>query len=95
MVEKGVYAREWGELQLSHLYRALDILRENILTVEETLFARSRDPLHLDVDLALFDTNSTHFEEQEYIVGISLRKWRAANEVLKQGGSTKWLAILR
>lgn len=57
-----VYAPEWGELELSHLYRSLDFLDENIKGVEEALFVQSRELFSLDVDLVLFDTTSSYFE---------------------------------
>ena len=174
-----VYAPEWEKLELSHLYRTLDFLCENIKEIEEALFMKSRDLFSLGIDLVLFDTTSTYFEGkgpvglaklgysrdkrpdlaqivigvlmtkegipiahhvfpgntadinafryalkdvkgrfplerviivadrgvvsedllkalegegQDYIVGIPLRKWRVADEILKQGGEYQRVA---
>ena len=174
-----VYAPEWEKLELSHFYRTLDFLYENIKEIEEALFVKSRDLFSLDVDLVLFDTTSTYFEgngpeglaklgysrdkrpdlvqvvigvlmtkegipiahhvfpgntadinafryavkdvkkrfplgkaiivadrgvvsedllealeaeKQEYIVGIPLRKWKVAGEIVKQGGEYQKVA---
>lgn len=57
-----VYAQEWDNLELHHLYRSLDFLDEHMRTVEEGLFARTRDLFSLDVGLVLFDTTSTYFD---------------------------------
>jgi len=57
-----VYALEWEKMELSHLYRTLDFLCENIKEIEEALFMKSRDLFSLDIDLVLFDTTSTYFE---------------------------------
>lgn len=58
------YRPQADELELHHLYRALDFVDEHSQTVEEGLFLRSRDLFHLDVDLVFFDTTSTYFEGQ-------------------------------
>lgn len=57
-----VYRPPFEELELHHLYRALDFLDEHTRTVEEALFLRGRDLFNLDVDLVFFDTTSTYFE---------------------------------
>ena len=174
-----VYAPKWEKLELSHLYRTLDFLCDNIKEIEEALFMKSHDLFSLDIDLVLFDTTSTYFEgkgptglarlgysrdkrpdlvqvvigvlitkegipiahhvfpgntadinafryalkdakgrfplgkvvivadrgvvseellealeaeRQEYIVGIPLRKWKVADEIVKQGGEYQKVA---
>jgi transposase len=54
-----------GQLQLHHLYRAMDFLEENQEAIEERLYYRLADLLNLDVDLVFYDTTSLHFEIDE------------------------------
>jgi transposase len=53
------------QLQLHHLYRAMDFLEENQEALEERLYYRLADLLNLDVDLVFYDTTSLHFEIDE------------------------------
>ncbi len=61
-MHKAVYRREFDEIELHHLYRALDYLIRSKDNVEQALFARGRDLFSLGVDLVLFDTTLVHFE---------------------------------
>ena len=61
-LKEKVYWPPFEELELHHLYRALDFLEERIKTVEEALFLKDRDLFGLEVDLVFFDTTSTYFE---------------------------------
>lgn len=57
-----VYFPEGEDLQLHHLYRAMDLLEREHEVVEEEVFWRVADLLTLDVDLVFYDTTSLHFE---------------------------------
>lgn len=52
-------------LELQHLYRAMDFLAENKDELEEAIFYRVSDLLNLEVDLIFYDTTSVHFEIDE------------------------------
>lgn len=54
-----------GELELHHLYRAMDFLEANKEAIEREIFFRVSDLLTLDVDLIFYDTTSLHFEIDE------------------------------
>ncbi|HZD10020.1 MAG TPA: IS1634 family transposase, partial [Candidatus Binatia bacterium] len=53
------------ELELQHLYRAMDFLEANREAVERALYFRLADLLNLDVELIFYDTTSVHFEVDE------------------------------
>jgi Transposase DDE domain len=52
-------------LVLQHLYRAMDLLEAHKEGIEEALYFRLADLLHLDVELIFYDTTSVHFEIDE------------------------------
>jgi hypothetical protein len=54
-----------NELELQHLYRAMDFLEANKDEIEKAIFFRVSDLLSLDVDLVFYDTTSLHFEIDE------------------------------
>ena len=53
------------DLELHHLYRAMDFLEAHKETIEEALYFRIADLFNLDVDLIFYDTTSLHFEIDE------------------------------
>jgi len=57
-----VYRPEFENLQLQHLYRALDPLLSSKDLIEEALFIRNSNLFSLNADLVLFDTTLVHFE---------------------------------
>jgi len=61
MKEK-VYRPEFEQVELHHLYRALDYLVQGKEKIEESLYVRNCDLFSLGVDLVLFDTTLVHFE---------------------------------
>ena len=63
-MHKAVYRPEFDEIELQHLYRALDYLTRSKDDIERELFIRGRDLFSLGVDLVLFDTTVVHFEGQ-------------------------------
>jgi len=60
-----------GTLDLHHLYRAMDILEAEKEEIEQALYFRLADLLHLDVELIFYDTTSLHFEIDEADQGES------------------------
>jgi hypothetical protein len=61
--EKG---RIWGayEVELHHLYRALDLLSEHKAKIEDSLFDARRDIFNNSVDVVFFDTTTFYFDSQ-------------------------------
>jgi hypothetical protein len=57
------------ELELHHLYRAMDFLEANKDTIEGALYFRMTDLLNADVELIFYDTTSLHFEIDDEDVG--------------------------
>ena len=53
------------ELELHHLYRAMDFFEANRPEVERAIFFKVADLLTLDVDIIFYDTTSLHFEVDE------------------------------
>lgn len=53
------------ELELQHLYRAMDFLEADKEAIEEALYFGLADLFNLDVDLIFYDTTSLHFEVDE------------------------------
>lgn len=53
------------ELELQHLYRAMDIVDEELDDIAETLYHHVANLLNLDVELIFYDTTSLHFETDE------------------------------
>ena len=58
-------------LGLHHLYRAMDMLEAHKVEIEQALYFRLADLLHLDVELIFYDTTSLHFEIDEVDEGKS------------------------
>ena len=52
-------------LDLHHLYRAMDVLEAHKEDIEQALYCRLADQLHLDVELIFYDTTSVHFAIDE------------------------------
>jgi transposase len=53
------------EIELQHLYRAMDFLEENKVEVEKSVYFAMADLMNADVDLIFYDTTSLHFEIDE------------------------------
>jgi hypothetical protein len=60
-----VYLPDAGDLELHHLYGAMDFLERNKPEVEKEVYWRMADLLNADVDLIFYDTTSLHFEVDE------------------------------
>jgi len=63
------------DLELHHLYRAMDFLEANKEEIEKAIYFRVSDLLNLDVDLIFYDTTSLHFEIDEEDVGRGDGHW--------------------
>jgi hypothetical protein len=63
------------DLQLHHLYLALDLLAGEKPRLEKEIFFRVADLLSADVDLIFYDTTSVYFESEEEDEGEGLRRW--------------------
>lgn len=63
-----------GDLQLHHLYRALDVLHKDKEAIEKGLFWHDRDLLSMRVDVVLYDLTTLHFESIREDIG-SLRRF--------------------
>ena len=74
-----VYFPEGKEIELHHLYRAMDFLASRKEEIEEKLYWQLADLLSMDVDLIFYDTTSVHFaiddedEEEEEADGLRFR----------------------
>lgn len=58
------YAGLPGELDLQHLYRALDVLADAKESMEDALFWRGCDLFNRRVNVALYDVTTFHFESE-------------------------------
>ena len=58
------------ELELHHLYRAMDFLEAHKEPLEKEIYFHVADLLNLDVELIFYDTTSLHFEVDEEDEGI-------------------------
>lgn len=57
-----VFLPSGRELQLQHLYRAMDFLEEHKPEIEKAVYFKVADLMNVDVDLIFYDTTSLHFE---------------------------------
>jgi transposase len=53
------------DLQLHHLYLAMDFFEEHKAVVEKAIYFKMADLMNADVDLIFYDTTSLHFEIEE------------------------------
>jgi len=60
-----VYLPEARDLELHHLYGAMDFLERHKPEVEREVYFRIADLLNADVDIIFYDTTSLHFEVDE------------------------------
>jgi len=59
-----VHARGFETLRLPHYYRALRVLWEKKVPIEQALYAKGLDLFNQPLDLVFFDTTSLYFEGQ-------------------------------
>jgi transposase len=82
-----VFLPSANELELQHLYRAMDFLEDHKEEVEKEVYFRMADLMNADVDVIFYDTTSLHFEiddEDEAEIG---RAGRAYPALRKRGYS--------
>jgi transposase len=77
------YIPEARDLELQHLYRAMDFLEEHKEAIERAIYFQVADLLNLDVDILFYDTTSLHFEIDEEDEGD------AGSRALRQRGYSK------
>jgi transposase len=64
-LREDVFLPSADELELQHLYRAMDFLEENKAEIEKEVFFQVADLMNADVDVIFYDTTSLHFEIDE------------------------------
>jgi len=62
--KKKLYSKEFDEVQLQHLYRALDILAENKDMLEKELFTQTQSLFQPVINLVFYDLTTVYFESQ-------------------------------
>jgi hypothetical protein len=60
-----VFFPGWEQLQLHHLYGAMDFLEAHVESIEKEIYFRVADLLKADVDLIFYDTTTLHCEVDE------------------------------
>jgi len=78
----GVYMPSCKDLQLSHMYEAMDFLHDHAAELEEHIFFETANLFNLKVDLIFYDTTTASFsidQEDDNKQG-GLRKFGAAKE---------------
>jgi transposase len=63
-MREAIFFPDASEIELQHLYRALDFLDVHQAEVEEQLYFRTANLLNLDVDLIFYDTTSVYWETE-------------------------------
>jgi transposase len=64
-IKNAVYFPKIDELEVQHLYRAMDFLFEHLEALETNLYNQLVDLLSLDVSVIFYDTTSIYFEIEE------------------------------
>jgi transposase len=82
-----IYFPDGAEIQLHHLYRAMDVLEWNKEEIERQIFSSVADLLSLDVDLIFYDTTSVHFEIEAEDVHERCFRGRTQEPLRKRGHS--------
>ena len=83
-----VFLPSGKDLELHHLYRAMDFLEVHKAEIEKAIYFRMADLMKADVDLIFYDTTSLHFdvdEEDEVELAAHGRKY----EALRKRGYSK------
>lgn len=61
-IREDVRIAGWEDLELHHLYRAMDFFEAHKEDIEKELFFKVADLFTCDVDLVFYDTTNVHFE---------------------------------
>lgn len=83
-----VFLPSGRELELHHLYRAMDFLETHKAEVEKALYFKMADLMNADVDLIFYDTTSLHFEVDEEDE-VSLKRLGEEYAPLRKRGHSK------
>lgn len=79
-----VYLPTCGGLKLRHMYQAMDMLYENAVEVEKTVFFHTANLFNLEVDLIFYDTTtasfSTDYEDDPADADVSIRQYGHSKE---------------
>jgi hypothetical protein len=77
------------DLELHHLYLAMDFFEKHKAVVEKAIYFKMADLMNADVDLIFYDTTSLHFEidEEDEDETVSKRLSRAYGPQRKRGHS--------
>jgi len=82
-----VFLPSGRELELQHLYRAMDFLEEHKAEVEKAVYFKMADLMNADVDLIFYDTTSLHFEVDEEDESSQTKDDRSYPPLRKRGYS--------
>ena len=82
-----VFLPSGRELELHHLYRAMDFLEEHKAEVEKAIYFKMADLMKADVDLIFYDTTSLHFEVDEEDEAELVTQGRKYEALRKRGYS--------
>jgi hypothetical protein len=83
-----VFLPSGHELELHHLYGAMDFLETHKAEVEKALYFKMADLMNADVDLIFYDTTSLHFEIDEEDE-VSLKRLGKQYAPLRKRGHSK------
>lgn len=82
-----VYLPSSRELELQHLYRAMDFLEDHKAEVEKAVYFKAADLMNSDVDLIFYDTTSLHFEINDEDEAQQTKDGRPYQPLRKRGYS--------
>jgi transposase len=82
-----VYLPSCKDLELHHLYRAMDFLEDNKVELERAIYFRMADLMNADVDVIFYDTTSLHFEVDEEDEAVQYKQGRCYEPLRKRGYS--------
>jgi Transposase DDE domain len=78
------------DLELHHLYLAMDFFEKHKTVVEKAIYFKMADLMNADVDLIFYDTTSLHFEvEEEDEIEIESRRLSGKYAPLRKRGYSK------
>jgi hypothetical protein len=82
-----VFLPSCRDLELQHLYRAMDFLEEHKAEVEQAVYFKTADLMNADVDLIFYDTTSLHFEVDDEDEHATDKEGRSYPALRKRGYS--------
>ena len=82
-----VFLESAAELELHHLYFAMDFLEAHKAEIEKAVYFKMADLMNADVDLIFYDTTSLHFEVDEEDEVEQTKDGRTYEALRKRGHS--------